>query len=127
MKNAGLDEAQARIKIAGKPLLLPVPAPVSGGLVPPLGINHAAPTPAATPGSMVISQPHTLRGWGTWRPQWLISQPAVPPQSLRVWLYLAVPGPSFTHKLEGWGPEPCGPGPSGLAPAGSTGILQDMW
>lgn len=50
-----------------------------------------------------------------------------PSQSLQVWLYLAVPGLSFTHKLEGWGLEPCGPGPSGLAPAGSTGILQDMW
>ena len=62
-----------------EPLLLPVPAPASGGLIPPLGINHTAPTLAATPGSMVISQPHTLRGRGTWWPQWLISQPEVPP------------------------------------------------
>lgn len=66
-------------------------------------------------------------GPGHGQPRWLISQPTVPPQSLRVWLYLAVPGPSFTHKPEGWRPEPCGPGPLGLAPARSIGILQDTW
>lgn len=44
-------------------------------------------------------------GLGHRPPRWLIFQPTGPSQCLRVRLYLAVPGPSFTHKLEGWGPE----------------------
>lgn len=86
-------------------LLLPVPSPASGGLVHPWA-SITQPRRRGRPqkhGYLPATHP---AGPGHRPPRWFIFQPAGPPQPLRVRVYLAVPGPSFTRRPEGWRPEP---------------------
>lgn len=96
-----------------EPLLLPVPTSASGWLVPPPWASITQPQAQRPPPGSMLSPSHTPCGTGgAGSPDGLSPQPSQSlPSPSESGLYLAVLGPSFTHKPEGWRPEPCGPEP----------------